>query len=696
MDHADAVQLLLSYAGMSYDTAVQDQVMAGKIVQILHCFPLALVQAVAYIQQQHCLYGYLERFNSQRANLMSINMSQSFDDYTLSVYSTWNMSWNKLHNSAQEFLKICSCMHFENIPREIFRRVVQNIDKVDQVHPGPLVNQVIVLLDKLFANAKEWNDIEMDKIILELQKFSLINVLQHGKIYNIHPLVHQWVFDGVQHQIDVIAAFLAVSMQGLNQEEMSFVLQVQEHCKLVNALDFNEVFIWEAFAQLWSLSGNYGKELDFGEALVQYSKWVHGEYHPYTLHYSRKLGAVYGKLGRYNDAIKLEEPLFKSSEQVLGKEHPDTLTRTQNLAVTYSNLGRYNDALELQEPLLKLSEQVLGKEHLYTLTRTQNLAVTYSNLGRYNDALELQEPLLKLSEQVLGKEHPDTLTRTQNLAVTYANLGRYNDALELEEPLLKLSEPVLGKEHPNTLGYTQNLANTFTYLGQYKDALELQEPLLKLSEQVLGKEHPDTLTRTQNLAVTYANLGRYNDALELQEPLLKLLEQVLGKEHPNTLGYTHNLANTFTYLGRYKDALELQEPLLKLSEQVLGKEHPDTLTRVQNLEITYKHLRRCNNTLASVEKTAPGNSPNVLGFCSLPSTSSTSCYANLSSFDSMVAPPLATSLLNSGLQLSLLDPLPSNASTGISKKRVREDDSDGDKAGQQKFSVCCINSCLTF
>ncbi|KAE9383203.1 hypothetical protein BT96DRAFT_844401, partial [Gymnopus androsaceus JB14] len=118
MDHADAVQLLLSYAGMSHNSFLEDQVMAGKIVQTLRCFPLALVQAGAYIQQQHCLYGYLERFNSQRAHIMSINMSQSFDDYTLSVYSTWNLSWNKLHNSAQEFLKICSCMHFENIPRE--------------------------------------------------------------------------------------------------------------------------------------------------------------------------------------------------------------------------------------------------------------------------------------------------------------------------------------------------------------------------------------------------------------------------------------------------------------------------------------------------------------------------------------------------------------------------------------------------
>ncbi|KAE9392073.1 hypothetical protein BT96DRAFT_288520 [Gymnopus androsaceus JB14] len=431
MAHTDAVQLLMTYAGMGHNATVEDQLMVEKIAQSLCCFPLALVQAGAYIQQQHCLYGYLERLESQRAQIMSINASQSYDDYTLSVYSTWNLSWNKLQNSAQEFLKICSCMHFENIPREMFQRVVDNIDKVNQVHPGPLVDQVIDLLEKLFSNSRQWNDITMDTIILELTNFSLINVMQHGKTYNIHPLVHEWVSDGVKHQKDVIAAFLAVSMEEISEYEMPFVLQLQEHCKLVNALDVKEVFIWNAFSSLWSLSGNYVKELEIVKALLENSEEVKGKHHPETITYGGHLGAVYGRLGRYNDALELQEPLLKLSEQVLGKEHPDTLNKIQNLAVTYANLGRYNDALELEEPLLKLSEQVLGKENPDTLTQIQNLAVTYKHLGRYNDALELEEPLLKLSEQVLGKEHPDTLGRTQNLALTYKDLGRYNDALEL-------------------------------------------------------------------------------------------------------------------------------------------------------------------------------------------------------------------------------------------------------------------------
>ncbi|KAE9393757.1 TPR-like protein [Gymnopus androsaceus JB14] len=594
MGHTDAVQLLLSCAGMSHNANLEEQEMAGKIAQTLHCFPLTLVQAGAYIKQQQCLMEYLE---SQRAEIMAINMSHNFDDYTLSMYSTWNLSWKKLSNPAQEFLRICSHMHFENIPREVFQKAVQNINKVSLEHPGPLIDQVIVILERLFTSPSHWNDTEMDGIISELERFSLINVLKHGKLYNIHPLVHHWVFDEMKNQADLITGFLAVSMQTISKDEMPFVLQVQEHCKFVKPLDFHEVFILEAFRKLWSLSGHHVRELELAQALVKISEANLGKNHPETLNYTEKLGVVYRLLGRYNDALVLETPLLKLSEEVLGKEHPDTLTRIQNLAMIYINLGRYNDALELEEPLLKLSEMVLGKEHPNTLTGIQNLAMTYINLGRYNDALELEEPLLKLSEQVLGKEHPDTLTQIQNLAITYTDLGRYNDALELEEPLLKLSEQVLGKEHPDTLTRIQNLAITYTDLGRYNDALELEEPLLKLSEQVLGKEHPDTLTRIQNLAMIYINLGRYNDALELEEPLLKLTEMVLGKEHPNTLTGIQNLAMTYIYLGRYNDALDLEEPLLKLSEMVLGKEHPHTLTRIQNLAMVYTDLGRYNDAL---------------------------------------------------------------------------------------------------
>ncbi|KAF9058936.1 P-loop containing nucleoside triphosphate hydrolase protein [Rhodocollybia butyracea] len=595
MDDKDAVKLLSIHAGVQNAT-IEESSIIMEIAKTLHCFPLALVQAGAYIQQQQCLSTYLERFHSQRAQILAVDMSQSFDDNTLSIYSTWRLSWENLGDSAQEFLRICSQLHFENIPQSLFKRAVQNLGKLSEKHPGQLMNDVIFVLKKVFGNQNEWSDAIMDQIIHQLKSFSLIQVLQDGMLYSMHPLVHQWVFDGLKAQHDVIMGILAISIGNLSNDDMVFVLQIQEHCKWVNPLNMDEIFIWEAFRKLWALSGSYLKELELVQHLLHVSETSNGKEHPETLAIAQNLGVVYRHLGRYKDALGLEEPLLELFEQVLGKQHPSTLKQMHRLAITYWSLGRYDDAHHLQEPLLRLSEKVLGKQHLDTLSRTQNLALTYGKLGRYKDELDLEEPLLKLSEKVLGKDHPATLSRAQNLALSYGKLGRYNSELELEEPLLRKSEKVLGKRHPDTLSRALNLALTYRKFGRYEDALELQGPLLELSEQVLGKEHPATLNQAQSLALTYAKLRRYNHALDLQEPLLKLSEQVLGEQHPDTLRRAQNLAFTYRKLGRYSDALGLQEPLLKLSEKVLGKRHPDTLIQTQSLASTYAKLRRYNDT----------------------------------------------------------------------------------------------------
>ncbi|KAF9069364.1 hypothetical protein BDP27DRAFT_1420995 [Rhodocollybia butyracea] len=606
MDEEDAIKLLSIYAGVKNATAEESATLVD-ITRTLHGFPLALIQAGAYIQQLGCLSTYLERFQSQRAEILATDRSQSIDDYTLSIYSTWNLSWKMLSDSAQEFLRICSYLHFENIPRRFFQRAVQNVDTISQKHPGELMNQVIATLQKLFLNPRQWNDLAMDSIIIQLKSFSLIQVLHGGILYNIHPLVHQWVLDGIKNHMDtLVTAVLATSFGNLRKNETSksdtlFVLEIQSHSQWAKPLDINEVFIWEAFRQLWSRSGHFAKELELAKHMLHVSETSNGKEHPETLKCTENLGVVYSRLGQYNNALELEQPLLERSKDVLGEQHSDTLMRIQYLATTYQDIGKYNDALRLQEPLLELSKTLLGGQYPETLRRTQDLAITYGRLGRYDEALDLRKSLLQLFEEIWGKEHPETLSQVQNLAVAYKMLGDHNKALELEKPLVELSEKLLGNKHPTSLNRLQNLGRTYQELGRYNNALELQEPLLSLSEKVLGKRHPYTLIRIDLLGVTYGKLGRYKDALELQETLPTLSEQVLGDQHPDTLNRIQNLAITYHDLDRYKEALDLEEPLAKLSAQLLGPQHPDTLTRNQNLAIAYKGLGQYNQALGIEE-----------------------------------------------------------------------------------------------
>ncbi|KAE9389418.1 hypothetical protein BT96DRAFT_752438, partial [Gymnopus androsaceus JB14] len=120
MEPDDATKLLLKHAIKNQVTAA-DEKLAGIIAKELHYFALALVQAGAYINQHKCLNSYLDLLKSQEAELLSRNISQSLDNYTMSIYSTWNLSWNKLEESSKVLLNICAYLHYERIPYALFQ-----------------------------------------------------------------------------------------------------------------------------------------------------------------------------------------------------------------------------------------------------------------------------------------------------------------------------------------------------------------------------------------------------------------------------------------------------------------------------------------------------------------------------------------------------------------------------------------------
>jgi hypothetical protein len=56
------------------------------------------------------------------------------------------------------------------------------------------------------------------------------------------------------------------------------------------------------------------------------------------------------------------------SKRVLGEEHPFTLTSMAILAITWKYNGRAKDALFLMRNCIVLNQRVLGTEHPHTLS----------------------------------------------------------------------------------------------------------------------------------------------------------------------------------------------------------------------------------------------------------------------------------------------------------------------------------------
>src|SRR5262245_50904238 len=121
--------------------------------QELGYLALAVVQAGAYILTSGGLRGYLGQYKKRRMKLLEGREVQRSDDYKLTVYTTWQISFEKLSERAVKFLQLCAFLHRDNIREEIFARAATNpkgVDYAKQIGKKPIT---YLLMQQLNANS---------------------------------------------------------------------------------------------------------------------------------------------------------------------------------------------------------------------------------------------------------------------------------------------------------------------------------------------------------------------------------------------------------------------------------------------------------------------------------------------------------------------------------------------------------------
>ncbi|KAJ7051244.1 hypothetical protein C8F01DRAFT_1034624, partial [Mycena amicta] len=193
----DAGILLLIRAGVELES-VDNREHAAVIAKELHCFPLAIVQAGAFISKSPRLKKdmsrYVQIYQKDKAALLSEKPTQSTDDYEETVYTTWRMSFlqlAKVEPLAAQFLQLCSFIHWEGISEDIFERA-----STYQVQDGPLdptqdaLKSSLDFLSKFKKPDMTWDSLVFERITSEICGYSLMT--WQSNAYSIHPLVHQW------------------------------------------------------------------------------------------------------------------------------------------------------------------------------------------------------------------------------------------------------------------------------------------------------------------------------------------------------------------------------------------------------------------------------------------------------------------------------------------------------------------------
>ncbi|KAJ7040197.1 hypothetical protein C8F04DRAFT_1231107 [Mycena alexandri] len=454
MKESDATTLLLwSAAKENSDENLQ---VAAEIAKELCYLPLAIVQAGAFISKSEDLNGYLVLYAQNRAQLLREKPEQSHDHYAWTVYTTWQISFDRLSQPAAMFLQLCSCLHYTGISEDIFSNASKSI-------LGMFISEIP----------------DHDMVLPSLRLMPHVDL--------VTPL-------DVNVGADFRAAFWGIYIgAGKLKEAQNLIEQTFEKYRL--AFGEEHLASLEAMHRLavtYQCLGEYKKAQELQVVVLEKRTKLLGKDHPETL---RAMGILL----------------------LLGEDHPETLTAMGNLAVIHRKLGEYKRAQELEIVVLEKWSKLVGEDHPETLQAMEDFAVTHGNLGEYKKAQKLKVVVLEKRTKLLGEDHPETLRAMGNLGVTHGNLGEHKKAQELQIVVLEKQTKLLGEDHPETLAAMGNLAVTHRQLGEFKEAQELEVVVLEKRRRFLGEQHPHSTRAMQNLACTYRKLNELKEAEELEQ-----------------------------------------------------------------------------------------------------------------------------------------------------------------------------------
>ncbi|KAJ6548012.1 hypothetical protein DFH09DRAFT_1281725 [Mycena vulgaris] len=592
MEETDAVELLLKSAAQAFTPGNKE--IATQIVQALYYFPLAIIQAGAFISKSGALSSYLQIYAQNQARLLSEQPDQSHDNYAQTVYTTWQISFKQLSMPAATLLQLCSFLHHTGISEDIFSRA-SAYQFFSDGPSGEELQEPLKFLSQFHGPPGIWNLLQFMDVMNEITAYSLANFDPEGKLYSIHPLVHNWSRSTLADQDQYhywMVAIVRMSISAIPDQDMQLAsLKLLPH---VDALLRGNTNISPDFrsgyGRLYYYAARLKDAAQLHLAVLEHRRSVLGEDHLDTLYAMAALASTYGELGKLQEAEELKVVVAEKQRKILGEDHPETLRAMRNLASTYYKQGKLQEAEELEVVVLEKQRKILGEDHPDTLLTMGNLADTSRYLGKWQEAEELEIVVLEKGRKILGEDHPDTLHAMRNLASTYYKLGKLQEAEELGVVVLEKQRKILGEDHPDTLRAMGNLASAYYKQGKLQEAEELEVVVLEKRRKILGEDHPETLRAMGNLASTYANLGKFQEAEELEVVVLEKQRKILGVDHPDTLFSMGNLAATYRYLGKWQEAEELEVVVLEKRRKILGEDHPETLHTMGNLASTYHEL----------------------------------------------------------------------------------------------------------
>ncbi|CAG7847843.1 SubName: Full=Uncharacterized protein {ECO:0000313/EMBL:CCA77866.1} [Serendipita indica DSM 11827] len=526
MSGEEATNALLSSAlAATEERTPRHKEMASKIVEQLGNLPVAVVQAGCYIKKQRCFWDYLTRLNANRTKLLRhITIQRDKLKYNHGAYNAFDTTLRVLSLRALNLLSILSCMHFTNIPRELFilaatyRFEYQPFDlapRSDEFH------QSVSLLQETLSPSQDPRlyESDLEEVLDELYQYSLVSFVPvHSWItIRLHPLLHSWAGDRLTAQergmFRAVTARLLASCT--NDVDSHIRTHISPHVTALMPF-MADLHINERAALCRSIreDGKYTLLVSTWEAIHAEVEKAYGDKDMRTSTAALELADAYGQNGDTPKMEEMERALVASRSAMHGSESLEAMGALLNLARTLAYYkSEYKEGEEAARKTLEVRRRILGRNHLdiyeslYTLGSIQRLNKQYS------EAVATFLEAVAMSTTLLGRDHRQTFNALRMLAACYE--GQKNpDARTIMQDLYDTREKVLGPKHPETLTSLHQLGESCYNIGDTAQAEEFFRRELRIRRESDGPQSTTTITAIHWLGCALYQQENYSEAEE--------------------------------------------------------------------------------------------------------------------------------------------------------------------------------------
>jgi len=600
-DPTDARTYILKLLNPAGQTPTETTESADELAKALGYFPLALSQAVAYIQQTGCgIVGYLTRYaatHDNKAKLLKVPSEQTPEAlaqhaHQKMVYTTWYLSIESLRATlpeAEHLLNVCA-----------------------YYAPDPIPNRVI---NRAFSK----DDFGFNKILRGLRDYSLIAVEEQESI-QLHQLLQEII--RLHHQApekreeciaDSVNTVGRASetqdwiVQGLNLLDLAFtydkciaakesMVEWQNNKPLLTHIELMLIYfegfhtIGEKAGQLANSAGllsgdlgNYQKKAVLLERALIIKEEHFGRDHIEVAGTLINFGEVSRQLGNARQSKVLLKRALKIFEAHYPSDHIEMAGILNNLGITFGELGDVHNKKVLCERALLIEEAHFSADNMDMVIILGNLAVALGDLGDTSKKKTLLKRILKIEEVHYDENHPTVAKTLTNLGNAYGVLGNVNQQKTLQERALKILESHYGHDHVEVAKTLVNLGEALQSLGNAHQSKVLLERALAIFEDYYGFDHVDIAKTLTNLGIAFGDLGDVNQQKTVLERALAIEEKHYGGDHVGVAKTLTNLGNAFGDLGDVNQKKTLQERALTIKEKHYGNNHVEVAITLGNL-----------------------------------------------------------------------------------------------------------------